>query len=108
MNKVQELEQHLWNKKKELVDTVEAEGGEVKYPESDIASKLRDIFPMTHGSTDKTHQVWSRVLRDLVWLGWLSEAKRRDGRYDDRICDALTASITKAFQIGRNYAEERK
>ena len=105
---MRELEEYLWSKKKELVDIVEAEGGVVKYPESDVSNKLKDIFPMTHGSIDKTHLVWSRVLRDLVWLGWLSEAKRRDGRYDDRICDALTASIIQAFQIGRSYAEERK
>ena len=105
---MKELEQHIWSRRKGLVDTVETEGSDILYPSIDIANKLNEIFPLSHASIDKIHLVWSRVLRDLVWLGWISEAKRSDERYDDRICDSLGTSIVQAFQTGRRYVEERK
>lgn len=102
-----ELEQLIKDMKKSLVDEVESEGFNVKHPQVTLAIKLNKLFPMSHGQMDKIHQIWSRSIRDLVWLGWLSEAKRRNSRYDDRICDALSASIIQAFEIGRRYSEER-
>jgi len=108
---MRELERFIYEMRKSLVDEVEKEGTNVLYPQLTLANKLNELFPMRHGDEegrmDKTHLVWSRTIRDITWLGWLSEAKRRNGRYDDRICETLRASIIHAFEIGRKYSEVR-
>jgi hypothetical protein len=107
---MRELEQFVSAQRRVFVDEVENENP-VMYSEMLMARKLNQLFPMNHGGViggiDKTHLIWSRTLRDLVWLGWLSAAKRRDGRYGDAMCDTMASSILEAFAIGRKYAEER-
>lgn len=96
------LENYLDARKRQLVDEVEAEVSLVT-----LANELVRRFPVSHGGIDKAHIVWSRCLRDVVWLGWLSEAKRRRGAYSDQICADMKQSISQAFEIGRQYAIER-
>lgn len=80
-----------------------------------IVSKLNELFPMKHadqgkvtvGEIDKVHIIWARALRDILWLGCLSEAKRRRNVYSQEIVDAIDESLSDAFTIGKNYAEER-
>ncbi|MDI6810895.1 MAG: hypothetical protein QMD80_04365 [archaeon] len=63
-----EIEQLIYEHRQSLKNEVEAEINQM------IANELVRLFPMTHGGMDKTHIVWSRALRDTLWLGWLSEA----------------------------------
>lgn len=97
-----EIEQLIYEHRQSLKNEVEAEINQMI-----IANELVRLFPMTHGGMDKTHIVWSRALRDTLWLGWLSEAKCRRGAYDDKICNAIKDSLTQAFEIGRRHAEEQ-
>jgi hypothetical protein len=96
------LDQYLSEHKGELVDEVEAEVSLVT-----LANELVRQFPMSHGGIDKAHMVWSRCLRDALWLGWLSEAKRQRGAYSTEICMEMARSISQAFRIGTQYAIER-
>lgn len=98
----QKIKDLLKHHEKALVDEVEGEVSDMV-----ILNGLVNLFPMTHRGVDKTHRVWTRALRDVVWLGWLSEAKRRRGVYNDRICNAIKQSIIDAFEIGRKYSVER-
>jgi len=96
------LERYMKEQKQKLVDEVEAELISIT-----LVNELVRLFPMSHGAIDKTHMIWARCLRDLVWLGWLSEAKKRRGAYSAAICDSLEQSLGKAFDIGKQYATER-
>ena len=96
------LDQYLNAYKSQLVDEVEAE-----VSLTTLANELVRRFPMSHGGMDKTHVVWARCLRNALWLGWLSEAKRRRSVYTNEICTEMEKSISTAFGIGRQYATER-
>lgn len=96
------MKQFIENNKKALVDEVEAE-----ITSQILVNELLKRYPMSHRSIDKTHQIWARALRDIAWLGWLSEAKKQRGVYDQAICDAIQQSLVDAFEVGRNYARQR-
>ena len=98
----EKLRKYLESYKKCLVDEAEAELTNIL-----VLNKLVELFPMTHKVVDKTHLVWARALRDVMWLGWLSEAKYRKGMFDDRIYNSIRQSIIDAFEIGRKYVDER-
>ena len=100
-----ELEHILKSERKNLVDEVETEGS--TFSPNKLIDEIKMRFPMSHQGIDKTHVIWARVLKDLVWLGWLSEAKRRRGIYNDRICNALKESVSQAFITGQEYTKER-
>lgn len=97
-----EIEDFLNKNKKILVDEVEGELSMIH-----VVSELLKKYPMSHGQIDKVHQIWARSLRDALWLGWLSEAKRRRGAYNDNICKDIEDSLIQAFKIGQKYAIER-
>lgn len=99
MNEIEEL---LNRDKKMLVDEVEGELTMIY-----LVNKLFEKYPMSHGGVDKVHQIWARALRDTLWLGWLSEAKRRRRAYNDDICKDIEESLIQAFKIGQKYATER-
>ncbi|MCP8308926.1 MAG: hypothetical protein H3Z54_09575 [archaeon] len=106
--------------RKTLVDIVEAEGVPLipseQEPLGQLVRLLNRLFPMEHRDErgrvtreqiDKTHVLWARALRDTLWIGWLSEAKRRKGVYNDQICRAIEESLQDALEIGKQYAVER-
>ena len=97
------MKQFIENNKKPLVDEIEAE-----VSSQILVNELVKRYPMSHGGIDKTHDIWARTLRDLVWLGWLSEAKKQRGVYNDAICGAIQQSLIDAFEVGRNYAAQRQ
>jgi hypothetical protein len=96
------MKQFIENNKKALVDEVEAE-----VTSQILVNELARQYPMSHGSVDKAHEIWARALRDVLWLGWLSEAKKRRGAYDQAACDAIRQSLIDAFEAGRNDATQR-
>jgi hypothetical protein len=96
------MKQSIESTKKALVDEVEAE-----VTSQILVNELVKRYSMSHGGIDKTHEIWARALRDLVWLGWLSEAKKQRGVYDQAICDVIRQSLIDAFEVGRNYASQR-
>lgn len=96
------MKQFIENNKKALVDEVEAE-----VTPQILVNELVRQYPVSHGNIDKAHEIWARALRDLVWLGWLSEAKKQRGAYDQARCDAIRQSLMEAFEVGRSYAVQR-
>lgn len=97
-----ELENFLEEKKKQLCDEVEAEFSQV-----DLCNKLVKLYPMNHRNIDKMHIIWSRALRDVLWLGWITGAKGKDRRYTKEFCGSVEQSIILAFKIGKEYSKER-
>jgi hypothetical protein len=98
----QPMKQVIETNKQKLVDEVEAEVS----PEI-LVNELVRRYPMSHGQIDKAHGIWARALRDVLWLGWLSEAKKRRGVYDQAACDAIRQSLIDAFETGVQYADQR-
>ena len=104
------LEGYICTLRKEIVDEIGAENIRFAKPD-ELTDKLNELFPLEHegvkGQLDMMHVIWARTLKDLVWLGCLTEAKRRRGVYDDVICRAVEKSFMEAFYVGKKYAEER-
>lgn len=80
-----------------LIDEVEAEKVFL------LENELVKLFPASHGERDKFHMIYARCVRDLVWLGWVSEAKKNRGNYSLEVCKALERSLKEAFTIGKKY-----
>lgn len=99
---MKELEKILDEKKKQLCDEVEAEISQV-----DLVNKLVELYPMNHNKIDKMHIIWSRALRDVFWLGWITAAKGNRRVYDQKFCETVEQSIMLAFKIGKEYSKER-
>lgn len=101
------IKQNYSHYRKELVDEVEAESAAIK-----VTNMLTTLFPLRNHnvpeSKDFVHLVLARVLRDVVWLGWVSEAKCRRGAYNRNAVNFLRDSIMDSFEVGREYAKERK
>ena len=97
-----QVQKHLSDLRESIVNEVEGERYFL-----DIVNELVRQFPASHGEIDKVHIVWGRCLRDVLWLGWLSEAKKRRGAYNEEICQEIEDSLKEALEIGRAYAQER-
>jgi hypothetical protein len=90
-----------------LIDEIEREHPRQMKPDVMIANRLKQFFPLARdedgGEEDKSLLVWSRILRDAVWLG--SAAGRK---LDDRTSDTLRISLLEAFDVGRRHAEQHR
>ena len=96
--------------RKELVDEVESDIASMRlantlcilFPVKPKCDENEDSYPK-----DKVHVILSRAIRDVLWLGWLSEAKARRGAYDKDSVKYLRDTVLTAFETGREYAKER-
>ena len=79
------MKQNAYVYRKELVDEVESDIASMRLantlcyllPIKTKCGEDEDSYPK-----DKVHIILSRAIRDVLWLGWLSEAKARRGAYD--------------------------
>jgi hypothetical protein len=116
-SKILGIELYMDKNKEEMVDYIhrkitEKKGKEVK-PTGEIFDRLVNQlvreFPFGQG-TDMTHIVLSNALISSLWCGWLSQAmvNRKEEKFSPDYLDKFGRAITKAYDIGREYARERR
>jgi hypothetical protein len=77
---------------------------------SNLACHLAQIVPLSHGGIDIIHWRWAESLRDVLYLGCLTQQKsvREEYRGFDTIRDLMRTTINGAFRMGVDYAPQRE
>jgi len=81
---------------------------------SNLTCRLAQIVPLSHGGNiggvDIIHCRWAEALRDVLYLGCLTQQKsvREEYREYDTIRDLMKKTIDGAFMMGVDYAPQRE
>lgn len=102
-------------RKDELLD--EASKAEIIDPSLSrtvLAYDLAKVIPLMHGNVvgemDILHGCWAEALRDVYFLGCVTQEKADAGKFGDyaKIGDFIRETIYDAFKMGEKEAPERE
>jgi hypothetical protein len=119
-SKILDIELYMDKHAKEMVDFLEKKTVEDYTPDmTEIYHKLLrqlvEEFPF--GKTedgglyyDKVHVILANALTASLWCGWLSQSTvdRNEPKINEQYLEHFGRAITKAYDIGRKYANRQK
>ena len=114
-----DIELYMESHAKEIVDFIELKVKEKSHKDIKITGKITDRIinhlanKMPFGPTftfDMTHIVLADALVSSLWCGWLSQSivNRKEPKFNEHYVEQFGRAITKAYDIGRRYANGQK
>ena len=108
-----DLKGFLEHNKNDIVNFVE--GNQRPIPIADnifgkLLNKLMESIPIEKNGKvglDKAHVELAIAVLESMWCGWLSQAKANRGVYTKEYVNTFRNAIQTAFEVGRNYSNQR-
>ena len=97
---------------KALVDFIESNQRPIRFDNiySTLLAELTRQIPLEKKGTlvlDKAHIELAIGILEVLWCGWLSQAKANKGAIPEDYPARFKEAIIDAFEVGQKYAAER-